>query len=87
MSLNIKNDDAESAARELAAQTGETVTGAIAVAVRERLDRLRRADATGAAERATRIQEISRDTRWRWVDPARTAEHGDLLYDERGLPR
>ena len=39
--LNIKNEETCRLARELAQQTGETKTGAITVALRERLERER----------------------------------------------
>ena len=39
MSLNIKNDETCLLARDLARLTGETMTGAITVALRERLAR------------------------------------------------
>ena len=48
MGLNIKNDETCRLAGELARLTGETMTGAITVALRERLareKRLRNADA------------------------------------------
>ena len=86
MALNIKNDEAERLARELAAATGESVTRAITVAVRERLARLRHRDDAAAAERADRLRVIAQDAAGRWVEPYRTADHGDLLYDESGLP-
>ena len=41
MSLNIKNEETHQLARELAALTGESMTGAITVALRERLERER----------------------------------------------
>ena len=42
MSLNIKNEETHQLARELVALTGETMTGAVTVALRERLERERR---------------------------------------------
>lgn len=39
MALSIKSDEADRLARELAAETGETLTEAVVVALRERLDR------------------------------------------------
>jgi antitoxin VapB len=87
VSLNIKSDEAERLARELAAVTGESLTRAVTVAVRERLARLRHRDDAAAAERAARLWEIAQDAAGRWVEPYRTADHGDLLYDESGLPR
>jgi antitoxin VapB len=87
VSLNIKNDEAERLARELAAVTGESLTRAVTVAIRERLDRLQHRDEAAAAERAARLREIAQDAAGRWAQPYRTADHGDLLYDESGLPR
>lgn len=87
MALNIKNAQAEELARQLAATTGESVTRAVAIAVRERLERVRGQDIALAADRAARIQEIAGDAADRWVEPYRSADHGDLLYDESGLPR
>ena len=43
MSLNIKNEETCRLAGELARLTGETMTGAITVALRERLEREKRA--------------------------------------------
>ena len=87
MALNIKNEQAVAQARELAAATGESVTRAVATAVRERLDRVRgRADAD-VAERAARLRQISQDAAPRWPEPDRGAQYGDVLYDEWGLPR
>jgi antitoxin VapB len=54
---------------------------------RGRLDRVRREDADAAAERTARIREIARDTAHRWGEPYGSSDHGDLLYDESGLPR
>jgi antitoxin VapB len=87
MSLNIKNGDAERLARELAAATGETVTRAVTIAVRERLDRLQHQDVAVVEKRADRIRVIAHDAAGRWVEPYRSADHGELLYDESGLPR
>lgn len=56
-------------------------------AVSERLDRVRGADERGVADRVRRMREISSDAASRWVEPYATADHGDLLYDEAGLPR
>jgi hypothetical protein len=39
MALSIKSDEADQLARELAAETGETLTDAVVIALRERLDR------------------------------------------------
>jgi antitoxin VapB len=41
MALNIKSEEADQLARELAAATGESLTTAVTVALRERLKRVR----------------------------------------------
>ena len=41
MALNIKNEETEKLAAEVASMTGETKTGAVKQALRERRDRLR----------------------------------------------
>jgi len=41
MALNIKSDEADRLARELAAVTGESLTTAVTVALQERLKRVR----------------------------------------------
>ena len=85
MSLNIKNDETCRLAGELARLTGETKTRAITVALRERLERERRERSVETRERE--LREIAeRCARLLGPGPS-AAEHGDLLYDERGLPR
>lgn len=84
MSLNIKNQEAHKLARQLARSTGETLTEAVTRSLRERLDRVRRAQGTGLADRLARI---GKDCATHLKEPFRSADHGDLLYDEKGLPR
>ena len=82
MSLNIKSRETEDLARELADITGETMTGAVATALRERLDRVR--SGAAVADRAARIRLIGREAAGKW---ALRASPDELLYDELGLPR
>jgi antitoxin VapB len=84
MGLNIKSDETHRLARELARLTGESMTAAVTEAVRERLDRVRRERAVGLADR---LLAIGKDCAARLKEPFRSADHGDLLYDEWGLPR
>ena len=68
----------------MARLTGETMTGAITVALRERLEREKRARSVEA-----RVQELRAiaDRCAKLLGPGPSAvEHGDVLYDERGLP-
>lgn len=84
VSLNIKNQQAHRLARELASATGENLTTAVTVALQERLERVRRQNDGGLAER---LLAIGRDCAAHLREPYRSADHGDLLYDERGLPQ
>ena len=85
MSLNIKNEETCRLARELARLTGETMTGAITVALKERLERERRERSVEA--RLQRMRAIARRCSELLQDGPSAVEHGDFLYDERGLPK
>jgi antitoxin VapB len=84
MTLNIKNPQACRLINELAALTGETMTGAVTIAVRERIDRVRR---RGRAGIAARLLALGRDCAERLGPEYRSADHDSLFYDEVGLPR
>jgi antitoxin VapB len=84
MSLNIKHSQAHRLAKELAAITGETLTEAVTIALRERLARERAAREEGLTER---LLEIGRDCAGRLKAPFATGDPGALLHDEAGLPR
>ena len=83
MSLNIKSRDVHELAREVADITGETLTTAVKEALRERLERLRDEDAPHLADR---LVAIGHDCASRLPEPYRSAEHGELLYADDGLP-
>jgi antitoxin VapB len=83
VALNIKSPEAHRLARELAELTGESMSAAVVVAVRERRDRVLNARSGGLAER---MLEIGRDCARRLPESERTIDHGELLYDENGLP-
>lgn len=82
MSLNINSPAARQLAAETARSTGETLTAAVTQALRERHARLRargeRADATELTRIAERVSE-------HMTGPY--VGHGELLYDDDGLPR
>lgn len=83
MALNIKDPETDRLARELAAETGESITVAARRALEERLQRVRaRASASGADDRLGEI--IARGRRRAMLD-SRSAEE-ILGYDETGLP-
>jgi antitoxin VapB len=84
MSLNIKNEETHRLVRELAKVTGESMTAAVEKAVRERLARVRNSKKGGLAER---LLKIGRECAPLWKEPYKSMDHGDLLYDEKGLPK
>ena len=83
MSMNIKNKEANQLARQLSKLTGESLTFAVTEAVRERLDRVRSEHGVDLAER---LLLIGRDCSAHLKEPFRSINHGDMLYDDRGLP-
>lgn len=83
MALNIKDREVDRLVRELAAETGESITTAVSVAARERLERLR-----GAVPRERRKQEMMRIAERSAQLPVLDDRTPDeiLGYDENGLP-
>jgi antitoxin VapB len=84
VSLNIKNEKTHRAAQKLARLTGESMTAAVDKAVRERLERVRATKKDGLAER---LLKIGRECAAHLKEPYRSIDHGELLYDEKGLPK
>ena len=84
MSLNIKNPQAHGLARALSALTGESMASAVTTAIEERLERVRRGRDRGLSQR---LLAIGKDCAAHLNEPYRSVDHGELLYDEKGLPR
>ena len=84
MGMNIKSQEAHRLTRQLAKLTGESLTTAVTESVRERLARVRRERGVDLAER---LLAIGRDCAVHLKKPFRTVDHGEMLYDERGLPK
>ena len=82
MAMNIKNEAAHKLARQISRLTGESITEAVTNSLRERLGRVQTRQSLAA-----RLLEIGRDCAPRLKEPFRSADHGDLLYDEKGLPK
>ena len=84
MALSVKDPEADRLAREVAARTGETLTTAVVVALRERLARLR------GRPRRRRLRDELRDIAQRCAQLP-TLDDGSaeeiLVYDQQGLPR
>jgi antitoxin VapB len=81
MVLSIKSTDADRLARELCNVTGESITDAVTIALRERLDRVQ-ADRNQVANRLLAIGAAARDL------PRLDHRTDDeiLGYDGDGLP-
>lgn len=84
MSLNIKNEKTHRRVRELARLTGESMTAAVDKAVQERLERVR-GDRKGNS--AERLLQIGRECAAHMKEPYLSIDHGEMLYDEKGLPK
>ena len=84
MALNIKNEETHRLARQLARATGESMSVAVREAIRERLERIRK---NSQRDEVERILEIGRECSKSLKEPHKSVDHGDLLYDEKGLPK
>lgn len=81
MALSIKSAEAERLARELAAETHETVAQTVTIALRERLERVRSQHA--AYDR--RLQRLIDE--YQELPEADTRSTDEIIgYDEHGLP-
>ena len=85
MGLNIKNEETCRLAAELARLTNTTKTRAVRQALRERLERETKRRGVEARLHAMRR---SAERCAALVGPGvSSGQHGDMLYDERGLPK
>jgi len=84
MALSLKDPEVDRLAREVAARTGETLTTAVAVALKERLARLK-----GRRRRRPLREELREIARRCAALPTLDDRSADAIvgYDERGLPR
>lgn len=82
MALSIKSDEADRLARELAVRTGESLTQAVIVALRERLSR----ENARRVPVEARLRRLQAEVATMPIHDRRAAE--DVLgYDADGLPR
>jgi antitoxin VapB len=84
MGLNIKNEEVHRLARELAAQTGETMTQAILHALEDRMARFQSAQSTEKSIKFASVQSILATLPK--AKSGATSRHDDL-YDAQGLPQ
>lgn len=83
LSLNIKNEETCQLAREVAGLTGVSITSAVTLALREKLDRLRQQRVGLAAE----LLRIGQECAAHLDEKTLMLDHGEFLYDEMGLPK
>ncbi len=86
MSLNIKNEETCRLVQELAELTGESLTAAVTIAVKEKLAK-ERSHVERKPGLAARLMKIAEETAPLFKEPWKSIDHGDLLYDEMGLPK
>ena len=84
MAISIKSMETERLAREVAAKTGESLTGAIQKALEERLERLKRQRRSQVL--TSQLEDILRRVDQLPILDSRTPDE-ILDYDENGLPR
>ena len=84
MPLSIRNQKAEKLARELAAESGETITQAITLALEERLARMR-----GRSTTIDLMEEIMKISKRCSAIPDKDQRSADeiLGYDAIGVPQ
>lgn len=85
MGLNLKSDEAHKLAQELAGLTGESMTTAATIAMRERLERLRKE--RDKDKWVAEMLAIGRDCASHLKDSELLQHPDDFLYDEHGLPK
>ena len=86
MAMNIKDEETHRLAREVAQRNGETVTMAVKVALKERLERQEKTEKEGS--RLEWLLKLSERTASLLKDLPSSDKIGDMLFDkETGLPK
>lgn len=82
MSLNIKDPEAHRLAQAISRATGESMTKVVTEALRERYARIEHRKGKASVRELLAIADRAAAHLTRPY-----ADHGDLLYDENGLPK
>lgn len=86
MALQLESPETIRLIEEVSRRTGESSETAVAVALQERLARLRTPEEE--AERRARVHALVRELQAAFkAHPEAIVDHGELLYGEDGLPR
>jgi antitoxin VapB len=82
MSLNIKDPEVHQLAQEISRETGESMTQVVKEALRERKTQIERRKQKASVEELLAIaHRVAIHRKGPIID------HGELLYDEYGLPK
>lgn len=82
MSLNVKDPEAHRLAEAIARETGESLTKVVIDSLRERYERMEKDKAKPNVDELIAIaKRAAASVKRPYID------HGDLLYDEHGLPK
>jgi antitoxin VapB len=84
MGMNIKNEETHQLAKKLAALTGQNITAAITEAIRVRLTSIQNSRKDKLSDR---LLVIGKSCAAHLKKDFKHVEHGDLLYDDKGLPK
>lgn len=84
MALNIKSDKAHHLAAELARRTGKTMTAAVIEALETKIEQINHEQRKSV--RFEELMAIGKRCADRLQQQVRAVDHGDILYDEHGLP-
>ncbi len=87
MHLNIKNDTAHALAKELAAIAGCSLTEAVTLALESELNRRKSARGEKASPEEMMAYIRSLNIPKQKPGEVLSLTHGELLYDEHGLPK
>ena len=84
MSLNIKNPEVYRLAQELAAIKGQSMTAVVLDALRK--ERLQVRSPTQKRADEDELLAIGKRCAAHIKQPVRAVDHGDILYDDSGMP-
>jgi antitoxin VapB len=80
--LNVKDPEAHRLAQAIARETGESLTKVVIDSLRERHEKLEKRKGKASLEDLMAIaKRVSKGVKRPYVD------HGELLYDEHGIPK
>jgi len=85
MTLSIKDPRTDRLARKLAEATGQSITEAVHEAIRMRLESLPSSPQDTVL--IERLRAIGRKCAAHMQPPFSSLDHGEILYDQHGLPK